>query len=378
VFLKRIFPGEPQVVLSDRRLRAGVEQMPTAILIFDRSRTIVYANPASDAMVAKLQSHLGLFAGRLMGNRFEVLHPGLAGLASTLGPHTPMPAFGRLDCGAETVDYLISPVVEAGENVGHLCTWWVSTMQGKVAERFELEVKSVAERLQTTAGEVRSTSREVAGMVEAQRRETDAAGAAAAQLTAAIRDICSQLGRASQVSDKAVGEAQASDTRIGSLAKSADAIGNIVAIINEIADRTNLLALNATIEAARAGAAGKGFAVVAQEVKTLAGQTAKATADITAQVNAIQGASSEVVATIAGIGRTIEEVRGILGTISVAVDEQSAATREASGRIAHVSELATRSEGATALMTEAASRVDDMTAALRRAVEGFLESARQL
>ena len=94
-------------------------------------------------------------------------------------------------------------------------------------------------------------------------------------------------------------------------------------------------------------------------------------------MTAIQSASGEVVTAIAGIGRVIEEI-GILATISAAVEEQSAATRDASSRIAHVSDLATRSNAATTTLTQAVSRVDDPSTVLRGAIDRFLEEARRL
>ena len=75
------------------------------------------------------------------------------------------------------------------------------------------------------------------------------------------------------------------------LSEGAQQIGTVIDLINNIAGQTNLLALNATIEAARAGEAGRGFAVVASEVKSLAEQTAKATAEIAGQIGDIQGAT---------------------------------------------------------------------------------------
>ena len=110
-------------------------------------------------------------------------------------------------------------------------------------------------------------------------------------------------------------------------------IGDVVELINTIAGQTNLLALNATIEAARAGEAGRGFAVVAAEVKALAEQTAKATGEISQQINGIQTATDESVRRIKEIGDTIGRMSEISSTIASAVEEQGAATQEISRNV---------------------------------------------
>ena len=112
------------------------------------------------------------------------------------------------------------------------------------------------------------------------------------------------------------------------MSETAQRIGEVVKLINEIAAQTNLLALNATIEAARAGDAGKGFAVVASEVKNLASQTGRATQEIEQQIIEIQQQTRSVVGAIDGIGGTISRMNEIATSIAAAVEEQGAATAE--------------------------------------------------
>ena len=90
---------------------------------------------------------------------------------------------------------------------------------------------------------------------------------------------------------------------IGALAQGAQKIGDVIKLIRDIAGQTNLLALNATIEAARAGEAGRGFAVVASEVKSLAVQTAKATEDISSQIQEVQNSTGKAVEAIGRIAQ---------------------------------------------------------------------------
>jgi hypothetical protein len=128
-----------------------------------------------------------------------------------------------------------------------------------------------------------------------------------------------------------IARAQETGCIIRELSDSAERIGAAAGLISGVAGQTNLLALNATIEAARAGEAGRGFAVVAAEVKTLAEQTAKATQEITARIDAIQSATRDAVEAVQGVSRTIDDMSGIATHIASAIEEQGAATRDPAG-----------------------------------------------
>ena len=141
-------------------------------------------------------------------------------------------------------------------------------------------------------------------------------------------EIDRQVAQSNAIATKAVSEAEWTNATVKELNEAAGRIGDVVKLITDIAEQTNLLALNATIEAARAGDAGRGFAVVASEVKALAGQTAKATEDIGAQIAGMQQATMRSIEAIGAIERTIREIGEITGAIAAAVTEQGAATQE--------------------------------------------------
>ena len=152
--------------------------------------------------------------------------------------------------------------------------------------------------------------------------------AAAEQLSNSITEIGRQVSNSSDVARAAVERTRDADEKIAGLTEASQRIGEVLGLITDIANQTNLLALNATIEAARAGEAGKGFAVVAAEVKNLANQTAKATDEISLQIDNIQNVTGETVDAIKEINRTIGQIGESSTAISAAVEEQDAATKE--------------------------------------------------
>ncbi|HXW26794.1 MAG TPA: methyl-accepting chemotaxis protein, partial [Xanthobacteraceae bacterium] len=195
---------------------------------------------------------------------------------------------------------------------------------GRIAER----MVDASSQLATAADQASSrTDSATTASGEASSNVHDIASAAE-ELSASVMEIDRQVSHSNTIAAKAVEEAGRTNAEIRALDDAAKRIGDVVKLITAIAEQTNLLALNATIEAARAGDAGRGFAVVASEVKALAGQTAKATEEISAQIAGMQQATVRSVEAIGAIQRTIREVGDITATIAAAVTEQGAATRE--------------------------------------------------
>ena len=188
---------------------------------------------------------------------------------------------------------------------------------------FEREARQLTQTARATA----DLSGQSAGASEAASEHVRTAAAASDELSGSIAEIGRRVRESNEIAAEAVKQASATDQRIKELSEAGARIGDVVKLITSIAEQTNLLALNATIEAARAGDAGRGFAVVAQEVKTLAGQTAKATEEISSQIANMQTVTQESVDAIKAIGHTIERINGIATSISSAVEQQRAATQ---------------------------------------------------
>ncbi len=216
-----------------------------------------------------------------------------------------------------------------------------------VTRSFDTEASQLLAQVDTAAAGMREACRAMADTAaQASRQAGSAAGAAqqaaanvqtvaaaTEELSASIGEIGGQVTKSAAIAGQAVTEAERTDRQIRGLAGAAERIGEVVRIIAAIAEQTNLLALNATIEAARAGEAGRGFAVVAAEVKGLAGQTAKATEEITAQIAAIQGETTEAVGAVHAIGRTVDTMNAIASAIAAAVEQQRFATGHISQNI---------------------------------------------
>lgn len=219
-----------------------------------------------------------------------------------------------------------------------------------LAADFELKVGHIVEAVAVAARQMQGISSSMSGNSEEAARQTATAAAASAQasssvgtvasateeLTTSIGEIVQQVSRSAEIAGKAAEEARRTNTVVEGLVSGTQKIGEVVTLIQNIASQTNLLALNATIEAARAGEHGRGFAVVASEVKALANQTASATEEISAQIQGIQTATGDAVTAIQTIAGTIAEINEISKAISVAVDQQGAATREIASNVQQV------------------------------------------
>lgn len=248
----------------------------------------------------------------------------------------------------------------------------------QLADDFEANVQSLVQVVASSATQMQSTAQTLAAGAEETSTQSNTVAAATEELSASVNEISGQVTHSVKIVDEAVAEAKKSEQLVAGLLEAATKIGEVTALISDIANQTNLLALNATIEAARAGESGKGFAVVASEVKSLAAETAKATEEIESQINGIQDVSRSTADAIQNITKVITNVSEISTTISGAVEEQSAATREVSSNIAGVQTAANETGQSSATMLDVAKGLSEHSEDLSKRVEDFLRNVRAM
>ncbi|OQS10491.1 chemotaxis protein [Chromobacterium violaceum] len=274
-------------------------------------------------------------------------------------------------------------------------------------------MQDITLRLSNSATELAAASEQVATSAEEQTRAASSMSASVEQLSVSIcsvNDTAADVAKDSvssgelahqgetiidetlQTIGRVAEQARSSQQQADLMGSRSQEIANVIQVIRDVAEQTNLLALNAAIEAARAGEQGRGFAVVADEVRKLSERTAQSTTEISGSIRDMLDCSQHVVDNIhhtvdqmetglaqagrareavSGISGNVDRVKASLATISISLNEQQQAGTSIAANVEQVAQMSEETSAAATQTAEAASQVEQMAGALQSAISRF-------
>ena len=199
------------------------------------------------------------------------------------------------------------------------------------------DMSQLAHTVAAASEEMSSNMNSVAAAMEQTSTNISMVAAASEEMSSNVLEISRNTDETKKLSQHATEDSRRVAEEVGALGTSAKEIGKVTEAIADISEQTKLLALNATIEAARAGEAGKGFAVVADEIRSLAQQTAKATAEIGEKITSIQTTTQKAVISIRQISGDVGNIDSHLAIVAHAMGEQARATQDIAQNVSEAS-----------------------------------------
>ncbi|WP_417832123.1 ammonium transporter [Terasakiella sp.] len=269
-----------------------------------------------------------------------------------------------------------SILVQASQNLTQMSTSLSAQAEQTQSRAFELEsttqnVSGNMNIMATGVGEAGTLAQAIAKNADDMSLTVQSVANEIRKVMGSIEEISNSTGETQSVLNNAVVEVRQGRDKMKALGTAARDTGQVLSLISDIANQTNMLALNATIEAARSGQAGKGFAVVAGEVKKLADQTAKAIANIETRVLNMQAGASDAVQVMERIAGLVEHVNETADGINLAVGRQTSAADKITGRLnkmtdmtshvaAEINRVATNTNEASYMAGDAATQTGNL------------------
>lgn len=301
------------------------------------------------------------------------------------------------------VDTIARPIKDDSGNISNVISVWTDVTKQKLAQR-EIEtahdnMRSIARELEQVAAIASSASEELSSQIELsengasdQADRVSATATALEEMNATVLEIAKNAGTTADSAATVRSEAQAGSesmqecvhamqdvrdqsvklqSEMSVLSKHAQDINEVMNVISDIADQTNLLALNAAIEAARAGEAGRGFAVVADEVRKLAEKTMKSTTDVGNAINAIQKSTDDNTRLVMG---AVERIESVTQMVSHAGEAMLGIVRLADTTADQIHAIATASEQQSATSEEITQSVDSINSIAKENANNMREA----